>query len=42
MNTLNKRGCTKKSVEHLKHAISIPMAEGIPLTVEWLKKFYQK
>jgi dTDP-glucose 4,6-dehydratase len=38
MNTLNKKGCTKKSIAHLKHEIKISLAEGIPLTVDWVRK----
>ena len=42
MNTLNKKGCTKKSREHLKHEIRVNLAEGIPLTVKWMREFYGK
>jgi len=42
MNTLNKRGSTEKAVSHLKHEIRVNMAEGIPLTVAWMRKHYGK
>ena len=42
LNTLNKKGCTKKSIAHLKHEIRVPLSQGIPKTVAWMKKFYDK
>jgi dTDP-glucose 4,6-dehydratase len=42
MNTLNKKGCTKKSIAHLKHEIKISMAQGIPMTVAWMRETYGK
>ena len=42
MNTLNKRGDTKKSREHLKHEIRVTLGEGIPKTVAWMRETYKK
>ncbi|MFH0937973.1 MAG: NAD(P)-dependent oxidoreductase [Planctomycetota bacterium] len=42
LNTLNKKGCAKKSIAHLKHEVRVPLRQGIPKTVAWMKNFYGK
>ncbi|WP_227379431.1 NAD-dependent epimerase/dehydratase family protein [Haladaptatus halobius] len=39
-NTLNKRASVEKTKRHLNHEARVPLEEGIPKTIEWMREYY--
>ncbi|WP_121820764.1 NAD-dependent epimerase/dehydratase family protein [Halostella salina] len=39
-NTLNKKASTEKAKRHLDHEQRIPLEEGVPKTIEWMREYY--
>ena len=39
--TRDKKVDVSKAVRDLKHSPKVPLAEGLALTLEWMKKYYR-
>jgi dTDP-glucose 4,6-dehydratase len=39
-NTLNKRASVEKAKNDLNHNARVPLEEGIPRTIEWMRDYY--
>lgn len=39
-NTLNKRASIEKSRRDLDHELRVPLEEGVPRTIDWMREYY--